>query len=433
MRVGSWWRRLKMEFILKGSLLTSRLLSISTNLQKRLVRLGKPTLKWLQRVSSTVGLRMESLLILTVLIAPSFYFYEDYWRWSWYQRWGLQLCLIAVYIGWAVAKRIHWALFLPITITLLNGIYVCLVVHKVSWTITEMLHIQRAVSSSLITFVLMATFADLYPKQHYKTAVNVFAGLCLVDSLVIFAQYFLGWEFNTRGGIYGNPSMSACFIAATQPFLLRWKLDNFWRVAFVAIPIGAIILTQSSVGLGCLALTWGAILYREVQTKVEIKRERVIGLMLVLFVVGFVINSNIDGFQGYLRSSGRFSIWELGLEKFIEKGPQGIGSTVVTLPWYQLQAGHESVNLPQGYGNLFMWHHSDWLQLFTEGGLLLLLSWLSLYAVILKRAWRSWYLFASCVSVGGMMMFNYPLRLPVHALLITMLAVIVLKDEEYGF
>ena len=86
---------------------------------------------------------------------------------------------------------------------------------------------------SLVLTVIVAVFGFLIDK--FAFVLNIFSGILFLGSLLVFAEYFLGWPFgspgNTRELYFGIAAIVIAFILSPYglPTVLAWiigKLDD---------------------------------------------------------------------------------------------------------------------------------------------------------------------------------------------------------------
>ena len=256
---------------------------------------------------------------------------------------------------------------------------------------------------------------------------NIFAMACFWNS--IYTLYF--WFFHpelANWGIIGNKSMNACFIAYTYPLLVirpemgktqlyqngfssLGVLEIIKDLACIIIPIVAIIASNASIPILAVIGCWGLVFL--------LNSERGISNVLLgcyLSLIALVITlMGLDYLPNFTNNNGRFNIWQMILEYWIQKGNYlggfGLGTTIMHLPRLQQLA---DVGTDQIWG----WIHNDFLQTLFECGILGAASLLIMYICLVLKAYnqKKTYLVITAMVYGFTCVFNFNFHLAVPAL-----------------
>jgi hypothetical protein len=245
------------------------------------------------------------------------------------------------------------------------------------------------------------------PEKYNKEAGTALGLISSLGALLVCAKYQA--PVNERGMFCGNPSMMGCLIAALLPMC---------PAPIIPIAIIAIFLTESSVSLGVLVVTVGAWALA--------KRPKLVPYSVLAGAGVLSIGWKQQG-PALFVDSGRFDLWGLVYRNWDATANQwfgwGPGTVFVKVPALQQKVNPHVTEL-------FLWLHNDWLQILVESGYFGLISALIVYSRVLWKSWDRPEVFAALCGFGVMGVFNYPLRLPVHALCVVMLVFLAEKKER---
>lgn len=346
----------------------------------------------------------------------------NYWDAYWWGKWAVLLSLAACATSFYLAKRIHWSVA-PIFLSTVLGCLRLVAFRDhpyVELSLSDIYQLQRASAYTGVTFLILTLFiTQIRGKEIWVRLEDALAWLCILDASYILWQWMQGLSAYSRGGLFGNASIGACFIAFTYPLLVfrnkpllnpGWVLWTLvWELFCMLAPVIAVFATQSSMGVGALLVAIYAGLFMRL-TKIPMLYRIAVPTVLAWLFLGLS-----DSFQGLelWNDNGRWKMWEMGLSYgwdhyniWLGTGP---GTTVVLLPFIQNQTGHMA-------GEWWIFFHNDFVQTFFEQGIFGLASLCLLYWVAVYRARHSKYLLPAVLSYGFVMLGNYPWRMPLHAL-----------------
>lgn len=242
--------------------------------------------------------------------------------------------------------------------------------------------------SSILTLLLFSILAICVPIKEWKLSFKV---LCLVNSVMIIGGYF----FDKPWGFLFNASMSGCLTVATLPLFLEEK--KLWRWIAGSLGIIAIACQGQSQPIAC---TFILLFISRIKEK-DYQRAAVLPILAV-FAGFFVAGKDLF----YL--NGRQMIWRRAFQFINDHGfyYTGTGSgTFQSIGTY----------LSKGGSIIFIWLHSDWLQIQFEQGLI---GFVLIALVVLKALRKSQStpaLFYSLCAYLTWGIANMPMRYPVSA------------------
>ena len=393
-----------------------------------------------------MAIRLDKILCVLLFFA-ALYFHENYWRSVWWDKWFFVMGAFTLYVCLKSVEKFHWSLAAFTLIIMTSSLWVF------GWrqsypgadlaTILAMGKVAAYTYAVLTLFLLAATH---FGEEEYERLGDLFALLCMVNSALIVWQTMCGKEINYRGGVFGNPSISGCFIAMAYPYLCFQKRQRLpypnWaaytrRLLYLVIPVIAVFCTKASQPVGVMVIVVLAALWHY-----KVRMWRLVGrpigngvwitALVLLFGFGLLWLS-ASPTDAPFNSTGRFEIWREAMGWWWANGKfwvgQGTGISQILLPSIQKEA-LDLNHLPSTM-DWWLWFHSDWVQLLFENGAVGLLMGFLMYVYALKFSFRkSMWLFSAVAGCGATALFNFPVHFPFHALLMMATAAMVF-DKKY--
>lgn len=361
----------------------------------------------------------------------------------WMQRWAVVLISLAGVLAYKIGKNISWG-FAPLTFTtLFSGIVpaywfnrydVGFVKNILSatnqaidkdniWAVQSVARqdTSRACFTFLLLFVVLRSFhRDTLGRL--RMALGVCGIICAINIVMLAAA---GGRADYWVPYFDNPSMGACFIVLSLFAIdanLAIQLHTFGRVAVWAVGLAAVLLTKTSAPL--LALAAGGFAYlvsqwtvaEEFQSeKLRARYGRFIYLAPVLVAVVFVVGYMLQGSQLWNNNS-RFNMWTWFFEfwdrqdLFTHIFGFGTGSSRTFMPLAEVEHGMET--------GWYFWLHNDWLQILFEQGVAGFVALIIAAGTLVYKARYTPCAMAFLFAFGAIMLVNFPLHWPVHALLL---------------
>lgn len=370
-------------------------------------------------------MRIDLLFGWTMMLITFYFYPANYWRSVWWDKWFLVMAACTVFWAYKLGRRFHWSVGTLSLVILMSALW------GYGWRpayagldFDQQLAIKEIGAYTYASFTILSLLAYFSDAEMFDTAVKFTAGICLLNASYINGQWLWHIPAQARGGFFGNPSMSGCLLAFSLPLLMSRiragedALMAFFDITCVLVVLTAIFLTGASQPVGVLLVVVVAIWTRSMRPCLS---DFLAGAFLITIAcLTLLMFSTYRLHEGIFDSSGRFFVQHQGLVWWWKYGNHwlgmGTGLTQILLPLIQREALPQVVQAQ--HLDLYMWFHSDWLQLLFENGVVGLASGLVMYGCALRIAWRKapW-LFASVVGVGATALFNFPVHFPMHALI----------------
>lgn len=254
-----------------------------------------------------------------------------------------------------------------------------------NWTMAMDGYASAAIAL-LFIHMMIAMSGSLYKWMSF------FQVIAFVNALLIIVGAI---GFQKPWGILLNASMSGCFSAAMIPLFYCGKRMPI--VAALLLPISVLVSGQS-LPIAVMFFTLGVFLLRNRMYSL------IIGAVITSVTVGFCITGS-DLFE----SSGRTIIWNAAFQWWYSNSN-----------WF-LGAGSGSFSaigpaLSPDKNALFLFMHSDWLQVLFEQGLIGLVLVVGLYGLSLYKAWNKPACFYALIAYGAWAAANMPTRYALSAI-----------------
>lgn len=353
------------------------------------------------------------------LIVTGVYFFEHggYWSAHWLSKWCFLIWGFSLVVSVWAAKRTSWLYFPVMLYSLINASLIGIwpqSLYRDKVDIISLMAIEKnAIYAYLIILIAILLFAQ-FSVHRLRSVGLYFTAVFFVTSTTLFLRPKGYGHFSL-----GNASMAGSLIVALLPF--AWNTLEYYtliptvmiRGLLLLMTLLAIYWTQASIPLGLLGVCLITFLWSAYPSK-----RRIIAVAIPP-ITGFILGAGFI-YLGpeLLENSGRFTLWKQIWHWYWAQANiwigTGLGSAQVLTPIIQTAANPKI----QDY---FLWLHNEWFQMFMEMGVVgftfVLLAW----SKLLTRAARNPVLFSSFCTMSAMMVFNYPFRLPVHAMILLFL------------
>lgn len=285
--------------------------------------------------------------------------------------------------GWLFGLTFFWFSFCAVRVFAISQ-----PVHP-DWPFPVTLLLESAAASTLFFLMLYYTLVSLFEPDAW---VRIFRVVGWANAVGIILGAFHGTPY----GLLVNASMSGCLSAVLLPFFLEKK-----RLG-AAVLIVSIFIARQSLPLAVSS----------VMLAVFLVRHRCFLTLLLsggaILAVGKFLTHHEDG--SLFNTHGRWLTWEDSFRWFNEHLSLwlggGSGSFFALGPMLTAKTG-----------NLFLWAHSEYLQVLLEQGIIGLTLLVSLYGMGLWKSRKMPALFYSLIGYGAFGVANMPFRFPVSALL----------------
>ena len=326
-------------------------------------------------------------------------------------KWGMLLLIGALFLSYKIWKKYHWSaafVFGYFSISSIN-IFSNYANQYESYNYISKLVLMQYGAVGLVSYILIYFLVNEIKQKDYAVLNNFLGLVCLVDALYVILQWYLGYTFPHIGGLWANVGVNGVFIAVLCPFLFNSRLKYLFPVV-----IASILLSKTSVALGTLCVVLGS--YCLLQTKYGLLKRCLLCITIVasLFFVASRYDADLYSdsrrFELYKAYVAQFSKQEKTFSKTTVKylTGWGVGSFPLQGVISQQKFGAQDVGWAQ-------WAHSDWLQLFLEGGLIGFILCVNLFMFVLWRSRKDAVLCSQVLGYGASMVFLYPVHYPIHA------------------
>lgn len=335
------------------------------------------------------------------------------------RHWSVTLALAALTLSAWVGAKLHWSAGLALASTLLNTVWTWAVPvnHLAAFDPISLAVLAGKSAGAALSLLLLGVPMLLARRNHLRAVGHGLTLVCVLNAVAIIAQYLTGWVAvpGGQGGLFANPSMSGVYLAVTYPLLVGTLARTPLAYAIAALPVWALFLTHASMPIGAAAIS-------AVVGCLSLRRgSAILPVACALPAAAWVLQG-----AEMLSTTGRADAWRVAAQYWDQHANSvyglGAGVTAVMMPYIQEQANWT----PTIFWNL----HNDWLQILFEQGALGLVSVALLFSFTLARAWNRPALAASVAGYGAAALGNFPLHMPVHALLGLFLVVVTFKGDS---
>lgn len=354
-------------------------------------------------------------VIYSLVLLLLFNHVGNYWSATIFSKWSIFLMGASIVFSYHICKRIGLIFFPLLSYLLLSGIYTSF--HPLNHltqvgSILFRQGLERDGAYTLFCVLLGSLFLASFRKEWVRPIEKSLIFTCLLSLFYTFYKWkCVPFE---RGAFFsGNASMHACLIAGLFPFVLQ-SIDDFfisprkWQILATGVALVAIVMTDSRVGVGLLAVSltsYWLVLYRFSWPLLV----SCISGSTFIFLVGkyFSVKNYLDSGGRYIKWIQVYDWWSTHASNYFG---WGLGGTFHWGSYVNMLHANPGEQI-----SVFMWMHNDWLQtLFDLGWVGLFFTCLS-YLYLLIKCRKNAAIFSSLLSFGAMGLFNYPLRLPIHA------------------
>lgn len=338
-----------------------------------------------------------SCALLLVLFLVSAFIPQHPWQWGDQLALGFFFC--SSYAIWNMLKEFHVSLRLWLIFLCGNAcLYGMKQINPYQQQSALVGTIIQAVSLHSVCLILAGTLAIKFiVKKHYKPLRQALFVISLLSSLFLIIKPLIGMH---QYFILKSESMDATLLAILYPNYLSFIMSIEPLLFF--LPVAAIFLTKSSMGIGCVCVATVAWF---MHSKITIKR--------MLFLVASFIPVGLISFlfvgDKLLDSNGRINIWKASYAYWVDNVDPLIGAGISSFNHLGIIIG--KINELDFEKVKWTWLHSDWLQSIFELGIIGFLLTVWVFIVCLNRSYRhSTWLFASIVTMGVACLAQMPFR-----------------------
>lgn len=274
-----------------------------------------------------------------------------------------------------------------------------------------LLSMKTITQDAVIAALLFTLFTTLY--KNFLVAVR--HAFCIAWFLefvsLLLPRSVLGFD-----GFLGNTSIGACFLSVVLWMLPTRIILNFEKELRVPIRVPALFATVVLLAFLHSATAWMALgISFSVLTFIQFPKYKWSALVPALFclVTLMYVKSNIFG------HFDRYDLWQMAMKDWWDNASIWFGYGHGTYKYMGPQAQLASGFMGNGpTKEIYLWLHSDILQLLFEGGVVGMAWALALYLQLIYKFYTrelEVYL-AATIALGVVMLTQYPLELPSFAL-----------------
>lgn len=264
---------------------------------------------------------MKALLFLGLTILGTVLWNDEVW----FSKLCLLLWLSSAWISYEVSRRTHWLVFIPLLWPLALSIWIAYSKehHFLHLSMNDQLVVRELALDGALTLLAPVCMLVLMDKKYYRVIEEFLAWFCVgTSATALYQLFFVEYNVATAGGLLGNPSMNASFIAVTYPFLAFRPNKKEWFPLFqplpefilvflmLTLPLAAITLTEANMGYGAIFV---AVLAYTV-ARYKLKAMKVAFIIASTFLVAYWWRG-----ESLFQTSGRWPIWAGAMEFWWEK------------------------------------------------------------------------------------------------------------------
>lgn len=270
----------------------------------------------------------------------------------------------------------------------------------------------------LLCIVIPVLFAEM---TDLKWALFGFEVLCLVNCVFMIYNYFMT---GSAIGLMNNASINGTFVAIVWPMILfrsrfTYHLDQI-LIRFL-LPFSAIIASGSSTAMSCIPLILlSKVIFRH---KGKFLKSAIIAVpsTALIYIVYIVSIPKLSS------GNGRWFIWQETLAYYIDQERYIFGNGSGT--WQPLIWQVQKIN---GMTDMFLWAHSEPIQILFEQGALGLSIILLLWITMVRKSWNHYrlWVFVSVIVLGFCTLTQFPFRVYLLALYYSLICRFCFDTEE---
>lgn len=215
---------------------------------------------------------------------------------------------------------------------------------------------------SMVGIAVCVGAAHLFLKKHSALFLTAICAMTLLGSVLIIFKPIFGLE---PTAFLNSDSMDSTLIAICFPFLRRVGFDmksDFKKALFLGLPVAAVLIAHSSMGLLCLAVAIAS----HIPIKGTAKELRNSMMATAGITVGIVLVGVFLLQQETFNFNGRLAIWQASMEFWDKYVNKFSGAGLSTFNHFGNVIQH--MFKVDYIRTRWIWMHSDWLQTLFETG-----------------------------------------------------------------
>lgn len=328
------------------------------------------------------------------------------------------LLFLCGYLGYLLYKKFD--LFLGLAFTYFAYSSLRILYHpQVKWPMLDIVNIaglESLVAEALLALIIFAAAFLLMRKEFLNFIRLSLIGLFFVElvALTYLIGYFLIWpgtdQAHTPYFLFNNTAIDVAFLLCTLPVVCDYFGENIFTLGIICLSGLVAFLSDTStgiLGLGVfLAVYVGSFLFISYGFLIWLFYT-VLGLLTLIFA-GFALQGTM-----LLNGSGRYEIWKMSYEYFLQQGQHytglGLGTFQMFGPLIQIDNaiahGAHDTNIVG-----FIWMHNDWLQVLFESGLIGLVVTAAVFTMAIYKSRSKPAIFTALITFGAVAIIQMPLR-----------------------
>lgn len=350
-------------------------------------------------------------------------------------RWYAFHLISAGILGYHYAKKYHLSLGLLISVVFWSGAnafsgrfkYESL--HEIA-----QLDLSNMSAKATLAFFVLVFIGDILDKRHLISLLHAYLYVCVVHSILALVQLFiLKIPIEECVGFFPNVSMGPNMLAVLLPILVMMLFERrTWPITVLVLILNLIFvlniyLFRSSMGWGTAMVGFVSIAFLRFKDHLSWRITTVIcsSFAICLYYVGRFFDGSWTNFT----KIDRFIMWPLFMNWWVDNSDHFIGAGTGT--FRQLGPSIQLQNKLLDHG-IWLWMHSDILQVLFEIGFigLILALWLVMVCLIKLYRSKNHQVMVVFLAYIAMCLGNYPLRLAEYAFLGMILIAFSLKVDD---
>lgn len=343
-------------------------------------------------------------------------------------KWFVFFALFGSWLGYHIIKTTkNIGLGLFVTWIIFGGIYVTnfrLGFYEL-FPVQDNIRVKAVALMGLLGVIVPIVFMGGLSRNTIKYCFEAMGWVAFIDAVVVIMQ----WTYEIPVmGLNGNPSLNAGIIATCYPLILsqiNHKDAWYYKLALIAIPIFAIMISDASIPFGVLCVATGSYLISNSRNKrgIILAACAAILLSIIIFIAAYFLYP-----ATLFDSSTRFDYWQMFFNYFFEYHSRWLGAGTNTFRFWGPLIQDAYNQAPGGYYYIYM--HSDILQILFENGLIGLGLAMLACIDVLRHARNSPVVLSMLLAWLSSAVFNWPGKHPASALVLVLTLAYLYRVER---
>lgn len=341
-----------------------------------------------------------SLLVLSSLHIGSDYILAQWWI-------GITLCFLVIAL--VNLRKYGWLANLCFLYSVMNCLYTLFFDRYAYAPALVPEAIRIATLYALISIVSIGFLCAACTTKIDDFICKALPHYTAINACIVIVGYLTGMgrmpEGNGYSGFLDYAGMNGCLIAIMFPMVMVFSKQNVLYFCLYAL---AVILSKSSIpyGVAMIGIT-ATMLHRH---RKNLKLRSILGMTVIPLTLGFLLEGS-----RFFSSAFRFDAYRAFIKEWLLRHDYvfgtGFGTFQVMAP--MMQCKQNFMLECSGHGVVWLWLHSDWLQLIFEGGIVGFLLYALLFLSVLKNLLDyedDGTAFGIVIAIAASAIFDYPAR-----------------------